>query len=113
MTVCLDSCARVRVKGGRELAIASSKTAQDPKVTYQLRTHASKFKEKHISYPRGNTNPWESPTWKIWKSGISERQTGNSQLWCLQGAELIGSHPSVESMSNEVMHCDTGALPQV
>lgn len=37
------------------------------KVTYQYRTHASKFKAKtDISCASGNTNPRGSPTWKIW-----------------------------------------------
>lgn len=50
------------------------------------------------------------PSRKSWL-GMSE-QAGNSRSWHLWGVELIRV-PSLESMGDGLMHCDTGTLPRI
>lgn len=91
----VHECARWRVcirRGKIKPAIASRKTSHSPKVTYQQWAHASEFKAKTEIYcASGSTNPWESPSWKIWKSRMSERRAGDSQSLRLWGVESMGA----------------------
>lgn len=114
VNVPIDACVCVRGRGNKpryEPSHKSQNITQTQKSLISTEHMPENSKQKtDISRASRNTNPWESPTWKIWKSGMSAWQAGDSQSWRLRGVE---SHTSAESMGDEVMRGGIGTLPHI